>query len=294
MAFVVVWIVVSNLNGGSNNNTSATVAARNNSIACEIGIPASGQILAVRNEYQLRDAPVDGERIVNERASQALGRTHFQVVDPSTDVRELCMENGWVQVQITKPDWLTHVKGWVPEEAVRAIARTSSGNRIYEITDFFWDEYTSPHKEALTALANKIANENGNCIRLDPATLIQSPTHSRPGDPVYSVTCDGRTGPFNVTFRLSDSERIFAAIRPISQGDAILACEAAARSAATHPSTVDFSRFLNASFSVGENGRASLTSRFSARNAFNVQSDFQIYCLFNGTALIEASMNELQ
>jgi len=270
-------------------NTS-TLAARNE---CLTGKPGTGVILAVASDYELRSAPgEESERIKNIKASESLGRTHYHRVDTSTSVRHLCVDGDWAQVQIASPEWLTHVVGWVPNTVLRQIERTASGTHVYVESDFFWDSDTIQYKPEIVAVVNKIAEEHDGCSRLDTGTVALSSSRSKPNDPVFFITCGTGSRLFNVWFRPSDADKTFKAPPAITRGDAIVACENAAKSSATHPSTVDFSRIMDVAFWAREDGRASLESTFTAKNSFNLELKYKIRCLFDSNTLIEANVVE--
>jgi hypothetical protein len=257
-----VWILGALL--GQSSETSGervAVAAEQKApvSSCEIGSPADGGVVAVTGEYDLRATPSDkGKKIKNEKASAALGETHYHAIDFSTTVRQLCAEGDWSEVQIVTPDWLTHVRGWVPNKVLRGIERTASGTRVYVESDFYWDKDTSKYKKQIVTIVNKIAQEHDGCAELDTATVVLSPTKSKPKKPIFSVTCKpAGKNMFNVSFSPSDTGKTFTAPASIAKADAILACEKAAKSAATHPSTVDFSRVMDVSFRA-DMGRAAL------------------------------------
>lgn len=258
---------------------------------CDVGIPASGDVVAVRKSFHPRKTPsMSGLSIRNEKASSALGRTHFHQIDHSTTVRHLCVEGDWSEVKIVTPSWLTFVQGWVPNDVLRGIERTASGQRVYVEDDFIWDRDTSRYKPEIVTIVNRIAQEHKGCSTIDTASVAQSPSRSKIGDPVYFVTCGTS---FNVYFRIADAAeaaKSFTAPQAISQDDAVLACEQAAKSAAVHPSTVDFSRIMDVSFSTRDDGRASLDSSFSAKNGFNLTHQYRIRCLFDADRLIESSI----
>jgi hypothetical protein len=234
-----------------------------------------------------------GARIKNEKASSILKSTHYHQIDSSTTVKRLCSDGDWSEVQIVSPDWLTFVKGWVPNKVLRGIERTASGGRIYEEADFIWDDSTEKYKRQIVAVVNKIARDHAGCSDLDTSSVDLSPSRSKPRDPVFFVTCNPSSGaPFNVWFRPTDAGKTFAAAKPISQGDAVLACERAAKATATHPSTVDFSRFLDVAYAARQDGRVFLDSSFTAKNGFNLELKYRIRCLFDGDKLIDTNIVE--
>jgi hypothetical protein len=210
-------------------------------------------------------------------------------------LRELCRTKEWSKVQVIEPESLNNVVGWVSVSKLRAVEQASDGARKYVADDFYWDEDTSPYKKELVAAANRIAVENANCGSIDPGTLAKSPTKSTPGKPVYFITCNGISDqPFNVWFERGDAKggKSFAAIPNIGRGDAVLACEQAAKNAANNPQTVNFSTFMDVAYIPYPNGRSRLLSSFTAKNAFGVEGKFTIGCLFEGSNLIETVVNE--
>lgn len=261
---------------------------------CEHGGIATGDEVSIKGEFPLYDAP-NGERVINEKATAALGKTHYQQVDNSERLKEVCRTQEWSKVQVLEPSWLTDVVGWVPVSALRPIERDAGGARRYVAADFTWEKDTEPHKARLVAAVNRIARENANCASIDPGTLAKSPSRSTARRPVFFITCNSPNDqPFNVWFEPGDAEsgKSFAAIRNIDRATAVQQCERAARMAANNPQTVDFSRFLDVAFLTYPNGRSRLLSTFLAKNGFGVEGKFNIGCLFEGGQLIETSISE--
>ncbi|WP_411035323.1 hypothetical protein [Shinella sp. BYT-45] len=261
----------------------------------EAGQCPVGTVVAVKADYEIRQAPGENAgRVVNEKATSILKTTHYHRIDPSTSVEILGCEENWTEIRITEPSWLASVRGWAPNEVLRDIERTADGARVYVENDVAWDGDTSRHKPEIVTMINKISREHAGCSSIDTGSLARSASRSKPGDPVFFVTCDPSGTPFNVWFRPGDVERTMTAARPIGQADAVQACEEEARRRATHPSTVDFSRFLDVAYSARPDGRVSLTSSFTARNGFNLEQTFAIRCLFDGNTMIEATVSEPQ
>ena len=167
---------------------------------CTVGIQVPSKELALNESYELRAAP-NGEKIRNEKASEILGQTHYHSIDPSTTVKQICADGDWTMVQITSPDWLSSLKGWAPNSVFRNIERSGDGRRVYVESDVGWDETTLPFKRQIVNEINRISREP-RCTDIDPYTVALSPTRSRPGKPVFFVTCGMNTTPFNVWFEL--------------------------------------------------------------------------------------------
>ena len=138
-----------------------------------------------------------------------------------------------------------------------------------------------------------MVRENDRCSSVDTGTLMKSKVSSKPGHPVYFITCNNDGGPFNVWFGPTDvtSGRAFAALQNVGQSDAVMACEEAAKEAANNPQTVHFSHFMDIAFATYANGNSRLLSSFTARNAFGVESKFRIECFFEGSVLTERDIS---
>ena len=162
----------------------------------------------------------------------------------------------------------------------------------YTVDDFMWFDDTASYKDQIIVMVNKIERENAKCDKADTTSVALSGSKSKPGAPVFFVTCDTSSVPFNVWFRPGDADKVFAAVKPIGRNEAANACEAYAKSSASHPSTVEFSRFMDLGYSTHPNGRARITSSFSAKNAFNLKLKYRIDCLFDGNAMLEANIFE--
>lgn len=252
-------------------------------------------VVAVTGSHELRALPtVEADKIKNEKASRILGETHFHSIDSSTSVRRLCVQADWSHVQIVTPDWLTHVSGWVQNENLRDIERTASGARVYVEADFYWDDDTSQFKPQIVTAVNRIRQENRNCGQIDAFSVAKSPSRSKPGDPVFFVTCGSGASAFNVWFRPIDAQagRSFAAKEPLGKKAAVDACEAAAKHAAAHPSSVEFSRVWDLAYMPHVSGRARVVSTFTAKNALNLELEYRIDCLFDGKSLVETNVAE--
>lgn len=252
-----------------------------------------GNIVAVSGNYELRKEPKEtADKIVNQKATEALRKTHYHRIDNSTSVKIMGCSAEWTQVQIAEPEWLTDVGGWVPYKILRRIETSSDGARVYVESDVYWDNHTSNYKNQIVAMINKISRENAGCKKIDPGTVAKSDSRSKPNEPVFFVTCGEGSNVFNVWFKPTDITTTMTATAPIQQGEAVRACEQAAKEKATHPSTVDFSRILDVAYSARPDGRVSLTSSFTAKNSFNLELKFIIRCLFDGNTLIETSVTE--
>lgn len=263
--------------------------------SCEKG-DATGKEYRVRGSgIAVYKAPsTKAEKVLNQKATSILGSTQYVTIDSSTKVNEECRFESWSKVRVVDPDWLrdSHY-GWV--ESKHLLGAQDFAKTGFTEADFYWDDKTKPHKAVVVKGVNKIAKEDLRCRdKIDPGTASLSPSKSQPGKPVFFVTCGQGSQVVNVYFSEADlkDDKRFVAPGHIDHGRATQLCEDYAKSAANMPSTVKFSRFLDISINDHPNGRTTVMSSFSAKNAFGVEQKYSIRCLFEQTGLLEANMNE--
>ena len=84
----------------------------------------------------LFDAPNDkANKIVNRKATAALGTTEYISIDTSCKVKVIEMQNDWVKVQVVDPEWLkdSHI-GWTKNIFLEGfIPKTVVANDSYKI-----------------------------------------------------------------------------------------------------------------------------------------------------------------
>lgn len=166
----------------SDSNTSALAVEGE-----AIGVEAEArQEYDVRESYELRSGPsADAERLVNQKATEMLGETHYMSVDPSVSVRVLATEGEWVEIQVSQPNHLrdSH-RGWTPRSTVNF---GQSSDRLNG-----WIRYTSQVYDApddsgvaigylLPPSAVGVADDGGDWLR-----LIHGPVKSRANDDYLS------------------------------------------------------------------------------------------------------------
>lgn len=263
---------------------------------CESGAAAGGEVVGVlgAESHDLHSSP-GGEKIVNQKATQILGETQHQVIDNSTKVQVQCIDGDWVRVQITSPEWLTQQKGWVERTAL-ALPLKPGEVRAFTEADFMWDDDTNKAKAAIIKAVNRIHKEDPRCKDdIYPSSVAKSATESEAqGKPVYFVNCGGGATSVNVYFdaQRADDPTPFRAPGHFDKARATDLCEAYAKQQASHPSTVDFSRFMDIAISEHPNGRTTVMSSFKAKNAFNLELKFKIKCLFDESGFIEGQIWE--
>lgn len=73
--------------------------------------------------------------------------------------------------------------------------------------------------------------------------------------------------------------------------DAFIRCKEEVEARVMHPSSVDMAAFT-ADFNEDTDGRSTLNSTFTAKNSFNLESEFRVRCLFENGTLVDVSISE--
>ena len=234
-------------------------------------------------------------KIVNQKATSILKTTQYITIGNSVTVYEECSQGKWSKIRVTDPDWLSQShRGWVASQFLRSKIVDSSGAEVFTEADFSFYKETRPHKNIIIAGVNKIHRENSRCKNIDPSSADISGSKGTKSNPVFFVTCGKGYKVFNVFFSKSDVEKDkkFRAKKHLSKSRATDLCESYAKSNATYPSTVDFSRIMDLSVYETPNGRTRITSTFTAKNSFNLEIKHKISCLLDSGGLIESNISE--
>lgn len=145
-------------------------------------------------------------------------------------------------------------------------------------------------------MLNRLREQHSSCRqRIDPYTAGKSSSQGTPANPSFFVQCGDTSVPEVVRFTLAETKgnSTPAAAKAVTESAAKTACEKAAKERALNPSSVDFSRILDANFIARPNGDSSLTTTFTAANDFDVESRFFISCIFEGERLAGVSIKPL-
>lgn len=248
------------------------------------------------SEINVRKGPgTNFGKIVNQKATRILKKTHYITIDNSVTVFEECSQGKWSKIRVTDPDYLSQShRGWVASKFLRSKKIDSSGTEVFTGADFSFDRKTRPYKGIIIAGVNKIHRENSRCKNINTSSAYISSSKGSKSNPVFYVTCGKGYKVFNVFFSKSDVEKDkkFRAKKHISKSKASDLCENYAKSKASHPSTVDFSRIMELSVYETPNGRTRVRSTFTAKNSFNLELKHKISCLLDSNGLIEANISE--
>lgn len=173
-----------------------------NTFACELGTPANGTVVGVlgADGHPLLQSP-NGPKIINRKATEMLGETHYQIIDNSTSVQLQCNVGNWTRVQITEPEWLRAHVGWVERSSLDERG-SPDGFRTFTDEHFHWGKDTVKAKDAIIKAVNRLHRDDARCANsIVPASVAKSTTESaRKGTSVYFINCGSGNSLVNVYF----------------------------------------------------------------------------------------------
>lgn len=144
---------------------------------------------------------INFSKIINQKATRILKKTHYVTIDTSVTVYEECVQGVWSKIRVTKPDYLSQShRGWVMSKFLRAKKTNSSGVEVFMEADFLFDKNTQPYKKTIISGVNKIHRENPRCKNIDPSSAYISSSKGSKLKPVFFVTCGSGYKAFNVFF----------------------------------------------------------------------------------------------
>lgn len=173
-------------------------------------------------------------------------------------------------------------------------ATTSSNERIagsIQPADLFMVE--PRYQSDVAKMLNRLSEQHSACRqRIDPNTAGKSSTQGSAGNPSFFVQCGDSQVPEVVRFTLADIQggTTPSAAVAVTERVANRECEQAAKARALIPSSVDFSRILDANFVTRPNGISTFTSTLTATNGFGAENRFFISCTFEGSTLSDVSV----
>ena len=259
---------------------------------CSIGEPIDGLFYVVADEVNFRTEPgITAERVVNEKASQAFGKTVYRQLYDTQELTALCQSDNWVRGKITKSSgspvsWET---GWVRRDFLSSEPTKDVGLGLYwDIAD---EKAFSPDEKAILRKgALKVLKDEEDCA------YITTGYRSSSKEGAYYVTCNDSDGgaPFNIWFTPEQvlSGENLALPEPISESESIDMCHRAIRMNVRHPSTLDI-HALGYSTNLSQNGIRELTQEFSAKNSFGLELQYIAKCTIHPGGKLEFDVIEV-
>lgn len=160
--------------------------------------------------------------------------------------------------------------------------------------DFIFDEKTLPvkYQDLVVKAVNKIKREDMRCRKhIEPSSTSLSGPKSKPGKPVFYVTCGEEADVVNVFFTPEDisNGKVFKAPKPIESGKALGLCHDYVAAHASYPRSVNY-MFGMANVTASNDGTSTASDMFTARNAFGMEKEYSVSCSFDETTLTSASI----
>lgn len=170
---------------------------------CSNGAKLTGkQYNVIGTSINIRSGPgMNHKKLVNEKATKILGKTHYLSIDDTTIVFEKCTKANWSWIRILEPDWLrkTH-RGWVLSKFLdkgQIISRDSYKGRISATAIIPYNEVGYPKTvaefrprlkivEEYKQYAAEMAIDTGKC---DFVEIVDLSTKSRLYHLIYWVDC---------------------------------------------------------------------------------------------------------
>ncbi len=267
---------------------TGTAAAAN----CEHGSPVSGSFYVKGSDIDFRRGPgQDHARIINQKATKALGSTIYHTLWSSMVLEGRCETAEWLQARIVKTDGrpVNGMTGWVHK---RFVASEPSPDMK---AGLLWDidsvsEFTEAEKKIVRRGALKVLKDEANC-----AGIIDGfRSGSRQG--AFFVTCNAGDGggTFNVWFTPAEVESRGTLAIPDAYPAKLSrrACEEAITARVLYASTLDIHHFLGYATEVHNNGNRTVIQEFSAKNGFGLELDYRARCLIQPDGVLEITIAE--
>lgn len=232
----------------------------------------------------------DSPRVLNAKATAALGTAEYRNVSSSYGLLGLCVLPGWTQVEIVEADaqpvdWET---GWI---AASFLSGTQSAEQE---AGLLWNPTADTlvrveDRAAVRANALRVLSEDPNC----GAIIFGAYSGERPGH--FYVMCRPKDGKevYNVFFFAQDSVSAGALRAPavIDVARARALCAAAIRSEASVPASVELHSVVGFATSEHTNGNRTIIQGFSASNALGQKEELVARCLVSPNGETEITIN---
>ena len=238
----------------------------------------------------------DTGRIVNKKASEMLGRTHYVQIDESTTIYEECVNGQWSYIRLISPDYLRHShKGWIlskfVNEALQEDPEAGYDSKIssYALSPYTKKSYPKTVKkfgsrlseiEAYRRRAAEVALDSGKCDFVDIVEL--SSDRSSLSNLNFFVDCRNEQRIYLSESQLdSGSPVLTQEERAWTKAQAMTACEAGIKERALIPSELDIHNIMGTNFyRAPRTHNVLLSMDFDAKNAFGVEMKYTAKCSF--------------
>lgn len=123
LATIILTSCGSSTNNSSNDQTPASPTITDNSSAPSNIFGIKGEDIVIR-----KGPGKKFEKIINEKATEAMHETQYATVDNSCKVREDETKDGWSKIVVVDPDWLSEShQGWIESKYIIKSEKQAAG-----------------------------------------------------------------------------------------------------------------------------------------------------------------------
>lgn len=160
-------------------------------------------------------------------------------------------------------------------------AKVNQQYTTFKTEDFFWDDSTRPYEALIVEGVNRLHRQNPDCAKINPGTLGRSTTRGSDSNPSFFIACGEGYNAFiyHISKEAIEKNANLGPMPNLKRSEAIALCEKYARSVATNPGTVDFSKLIGLSIKEFPNGNSRVDSTFTAENQLGMKVKFEVSCL---------------
>jgi hypothetical protein len=262
---------------------------------CVVGTYTFGHVLANTGDVPLMNGPgLKTGQVLNEMAPEYGNLPPSYVnLSPSHDLEAICQSGDWLQVKIVAVEGRTKdalgrplpfKTGWVEQ---RFISRELTGDQKRGL---YWnvanDEHVAPEdKDWVREGALRVLSDNKQCKRIDYGAKFTGLFLGINRTGQYRIACsegiDDGVDAFDVFFSKEDvvSNKSLAFPTAYDESASRKMCEAAIKSKARFPSTVNVHSFMGyATKTFPGDGRRLIVQDFSAKNAHGLELTYRAEC----------------
>lgn len=259
---------------------------------CDVGTPNQGKYFIIKDETPFYLGPdKNGGKVVNSRASEVLGYTHYRDLWTTMVLEGLCETPEWLHAKIVEADGapVDWEAGWVEKNKIRTDA--SSDQKLGLLWNIEGEAgFSTEEKSLIREGSLRVLRDDENCKSL----ITGDRSENRKGQ-IY-VTCTPSNGRehFNVWFSLEDvkSGRKLASPSAFDESASRRVCNEAIRSNVNHPSTLDIHWITGYTSRVSNNGNREIIQKFSAKNSFGLELEYRARCLVMPSGKVEVTISQ--
>ncbi|MBT0626056.1 hypothetical protein KIH32_19255 [Pseudomonas fluorescens] len=306
MRKVVILATLAVMVGGCDNKNTGKAIAVDRDQCTEDTVLSGVEYRPLRSSELYQARGLEGQKVVNEKATKLLGEINYKAIDSSTRVFEECTYKGASFVRVVDPQWLIGDKGWIPESVLK---QKKNPENKYEglIADYLFEDYSpdffagknlkfkAVSKDLLRyqiEAAKKII-DSGSCDHVEG--VIFSADKSSLKNLNYIVDCSNkkRFGVSSVDLSRPGFSVVSNSDKAPDQTEAIKLCKGLIERQVVNSRTIEFHDFLDMSYYKAETtGNVRLALGFEAKNKLGQTQGYKAVCIFSSSGEREVTLSQ--